>query len=53
MEKATRKRKLKVINYGKPSLIDIPKPDADAFYKSLLEIILDLHKDNKENNKEK
>ena len=49
--KTTRKKKLKVVNFGTPSLTEIPKPDADAFYKSLLEIILDLHNE-KEKNKE-
>ena len=42
--KNNKKKKFRTVSFGKPSLSDIPKPDADAFYKSLLEIILDLHK---------
>ena len=39
------KKKLRVVSFGKPSLINVSKPDIDAFYKSLLEIILDIHKE--------
>lgn len=47
--KSTKKRKLRIVNYGKPSLTELSKPDADAFFKSLLETILDLQKnENKE-----
>ncbi len=50
--KATKKRKLRIVNFGKPNFAEIPKPEADAFCKSLLEIILDLHKNNEETKKE-
>lgn len=42
--KNNKKKKFRTVSFGKPSLSDISKPDADAFYKSLLEIILDFHK---------
>ena len=50
--KSIKKRKFRIVHYGKPSLSDIAKTDAEAFYKSLLEIILDLHTNNEENKKE-
>ena len=42
--KNNKKKKFRTVSFGKPSLSDLSKPDADAFYKSLLEIILDFHK---------
>ena len=39
--KATKKRKLKVINIGKPTFDDIPLSDLEVFYKNLLKHILE------------
>ena len=39
--KATKKRKLKVINNGKPTFADIPLLDLEVFYKNLLKHILE------------
>ena len=39
--KTTKKRKLKVINIGKPTFDDIPLSDLEVFYKILLNHILE------------
>ena len=39
--KATKKRKLKVINNGKPTFDDIPLSDLEIFHKNLLKHILE------------
>ena len=39
--KASKKRKLKVINNGKPTFTDIPLSDLEVFYKNLLKHILE------------
>ena len=51
--KTTKKRKLKVINIGKPTFDDIPLSDLEVFYKNLLKHILEEKEtDLKENKNE-
>ena len=51
--KSTKKRKLKVINIGKPTFDDIPLSDLEVFYKNLLKHILEEKEtDLKENKNE-
>ena len=51
--KTTKKRKLKVINIGKPTFDDIPLSALEVFYKNLLKHILEEKEtDLKENKNE-
>ena len=49
--KTTKKRKLKVINIGKPTFDDITLSDLEVFYKNLLKHILEEKETNLKENK--
>ena len=50
--KTTKKKKLKVINIGKPTFDDIPLSDLEIFHKNLLKHILEEKETNLKENKQ-